>query len=402
MKFWKRQLLGYAASIAGVTLVGLIYWPLYDKIRAGTATSLLLLLVLLIATRFGTGPAICTAIASAICLNFFFVPPPFDVTFPVGWNLVALLAFSVVAIVVGQLSARLQRRATEIQRLYDQLRKSFDQASKMEALKQSERLKSALLDAVTHDLRTPLTSIKAAATALKNSQNGGQSLADLKPAAERDFLNVIVDQSDRLNRFIEGMLELAKVQSGNFGERTSTDSAEEIITAALARAENILSGHQVTYGCEDDLVMSSVNPKAIAQVIFSLLENAARCAPRGSEITITAERAGDEVRIAVEDAGPGIPPQYRQQVFEKFFQVPAGHSDVTSIGAGLGLGLAIARGIVEAHGGKIWIEGRKDGMPGTAVVFTLEAAAEAAAATPDPSVSDPKTRYQMWTNSGGY
>lgn len=380
MTFWKRQFLGYAASIAGIVLVGLIYWPLYDKIRAGTATSLLLLVVLLIATTFGTGPAIFTAIAGAICLNFFFVPPLFDVTFPVGWNLVALITLTVVAIVAGQLSTRLKRRAAEIQRLYDQLRESFDQASKMEALKQSDQLKSALLDAVTHDLRTPLTSIKAAATALKNSQNSGQSLSGLKPAAEKDLLNVIVDQSDRLNRFIEGMLELAKVQSGNFGERTSTDSAEEIITAALARAEHMLSGHQVTYNCEDDLVMSSVNPKAIAQVVFSLLENAARYAPRGSEITITAGRAGDEVRIAVDDAGPGIPPQYHQQVFEKFFQVPTGHSDGGSFGAGLGLGLAIARGIVEAHGGKIWIEGRKDGMAGTAVVFTLKAAA----ATPEP------------------
>jgi K+-sensing histidine kinase KdpD len=380
MKFCKRQFLGYAASIAGVTLIGLIYWPLYDKIRAGTATSLLLLLVLLIATTFGTGPAICTAVAGAICLNFFFVPPLFDVTFPVGWNLVALITLTVVAIVAGQLSSRLKRRATEIQRLYDQLRESFDQASKIEALKQSEQLKSALLDAVTHDLRTPLTSIKAAATALKNSQESGPSLSGLKPAAEKDFLNVIVDQSDRLNRFIEGMLELAKVQSGNFGERTSTNSAEEIITAAMARAENMLSGHQVTYYCEDDIVMSSINPKSIAQVIFSLLENATRYAPRGSDITITAEKAGGEVRIAVEDAGPGIPPQYHQQVFEKFFQVPAGPSGVTSIGAGLGLGLAIARGIVEAHGGRIWIEGRKGGMPGTAVVFTVKAAA----ATPEP------------------
>lgn len=371
---WKRQLLGYMASVVGVGLVGLAFWPVYDRIRAGTATSVLLLVVLLIATKFGTGPALSASIVSAICLNFFFVPPPFDLTFPRGWNLVALITFSIVSIVVGQLSARVQRRATEIQRLYDQLRESFDQASRMEGLKQSEQLKSALLDAVTHDLRTPLTSIKVAATALMNSQNGRQSLSGFEPAAEADFLHVIVDQSDRLNHFIEGMLELAKVQSGNFGERASTDSAEEIINAALARAEKILSCHHVRYVCDDDLMMSSVNPKAIAQVIFSLVENATRHAPRGSEITITAERLGAEgVKVSVEDAGPGVPVQYRQQVFDKFFQLPVEGSGAMSNGPGLGL--AIARGIIEAHGGKIWIEERKDGLPGTSVVFTLKGSA---------------------------
>lgn len=373
MTLWKRQLLGHAASIVGVGLVGLALWPVYGEMRAGTATSLMLLLVLLIATKFGTEPAITASIASTICLNFFFVPPPFDLSFPTGWNLVAMLTFFVVSIVVGQLSARLQRKATEVQHLYNQLRESFDQASKVEGLKQSERLKSALLDAVTHDLRTPLTSIKAAATALMKSRNGWQTFSGYQPGDETEFLRMIVDQSDRLNHFIEAMLELAKIQSGNFGQSTSTDFAEEVISAALARAERILSHHQVQCSCHEELTMPCVNPKAIAQVIFSLLENAARHAPRCSQITITAERLGsDGVRFAVEDEGPGIPAEYRQQVFDKFFQLPAERSRSTSSGQGLGLGLAIARGIIEAHGGRIWIQDRNDGLPGTKVVFTLK------------------------------
>ena len=124
--------------------------------------------------------------------------------------------------------------------------------------------------------------------------------------------------------------------------------------------------------------MSCVNPKAVAQAIFSLVENASRHAPRGTEITITTERLEtDEVRVTIEDEGPGIPPQYRQQVFEKFFQLPGEESASMNNGAGLGLGLAIARGIIEAHGGKIWIEGRKDGLPGTGVVFTLKGSGDA-------------------------
>ncbi len=373
MSYRNRQLLGYAASIVGAGLVGLAFWPVYDKIRTGTATSVLLLLVLLIATQFGTGPAIFASIVSTICLNFFFVPPPFDLTFPEGWNLGALITFSIVAIVVGQLSARLQRKATQIQDRYDKLRESFQQASKLEAVKQSEQLKSALLDAVTHDLRTTLTSIKAAATALMNSENGREGLGAFEPREQKEFLHMIVDQSDRLNHFIEGILEMAKVQSGNLGDRASSDSAEEIICAALARAEKILSCHQVRYVCDEDLMMYSVNPKAIAQVIFSLLENATRYAPRGSEITIAAERFENEgVRVSIEDTGPGIQPEYRQQVFKKFFQLPVEGAVAASTGPGLGLGLTIALGITEAHGGKIWIEGRKDSQPGTSAVFTLK------------------------------
>jgi K+-sensing histidine kinase KdpD len=373
MTHWNRRLVGYAASIGGVGLVALVFWPLYHEIQDATAASVLLMLVLVVATRFGTGPAIAASFLGAIYLNFFFVPPPFKLQLAGGGDLVALVTFSVVSIVVGQLSARAQRKTAEVQRLYDRLREAFEQSSKLEALKQSEQLKSALLDAVTHDLRTPLTSIKAAATALMNSQRNQASLSGFGPDAEREFLHMIVDQADRLNHFIEGMLELAKVQSGNFGDQASTDSVEEIIGAALARADKLLTSHQVRCICEDDLLVSSVSPKAIAQVVFSLVENATRHAPRASDITITADRLDtEEIKIAVEDEGPGIPPEYRQQVFDKFFQLPVETSTATSGGPGLGLGLAIARGIIEAHGGKIWIEDKKSGAPGTRVVFTLK------------------------------
>jgi two-component system, OmpR family, sensor histidine kinase KdpD len=115
---------------------------------------------------------------------------------------------------------------------------------------------------------------------------------DLSPKAQEEFLSMIVDQSDRLNDFIEGMLELAKVRSGNLGDRASTNAVEEIIGAAVARAERILSHHHVRCRCEDDLTVESVSPRATAQVIYSIIENAAQHAPQGSKIAHLSAQGG--------------------------------------------------------------------------------------------------------------
>jgi K+-sensing histidine kinase KdpD len=375
MQLLKHSLLRYLASAASVSAVPLALWPVYDKIEDATAASALLVVVLLVATKWGTGPAITASVLGTVYLNFFFIPPPFKFQLPGGKDLVALVTFLVTSIVVGQLSARAQQKTREAHQLYDQLRETFDQSSKLEATKQSERLKSALLDAVTHDLRTPLTSIKAAATALMRAKNNPELDSNhLTLKAQEEFLSMIVDQSDRLNDFIEGMLELAKVRSGHFGDQPSTDAVEEIIGAAVARAERILSHHRVRCSCEYDLAVESVSPRAIAQVVYSIIENATQHAPQGSEIAISAQSAGDhEVTVVIEDEGPGIPAAYRQAVFEKFFHLPAPATDATSVSPGLGLGLAIARGIVEANGGKIWIEDKPNSQSGTRVVFSLRA-----------------------------
>ena len=389
MPIWKRTLFRHLASVASVSAIALAFFPVYEKIEDATAASVLLVVVLLVATKWGTAPAITASVLSTVYLNFFIFPPVFKLQLPGGKDLVALVTFLVTSIVVGQLSARAQQKTREAQKLYDQLRETFDQSSKLEATKQSERLKSALLDAVTHDLRTPLTSIKAAATALmKAKSNAELSSNDLTPKAQQEFLSMIVEQSDRLNHFIEGMLELAKVRSGNFGDQGSIDAVEEIIGASLARAETILSHHRVRCSCEDDLTVESVSPRAIAQVIYSIIENATQHAPQESEIVISAQKAGDhEVTVSIEDEGPGVPAEYRQAVFEKFFHLPAPAAGATSASPGLGLGLAIARSIVEANGGRIWIEEKPNSRSGTRVVFSLKAHV--------PDISRPGTEIEQ-------
>jgi K+-sensing histidine kinase KdpD len=360
---------GYFASIAGVLAVALLLWPFYPDVRGVTAAAAQLIVVLLIALRWGTGPALLASCLSAVYLNFYYVPPTmkFEIRLAAGDDLVALLVYLVTAILVGQLSSRTQRRAREVQKLYDQLRAAFERESQLEGIRRSEQMKSALLDTVTHDLRTPLTSIKAAATALRDITDASQGTGNF--LAQQQFLSIIVQQSDRLNHFIEGMIELAKLEaSDGSGPAPAPVAVEDILSAGIARVRDGSRSHIFHIDCEDNLEVL-VQAKAVSQAVYSLLENAVRYSPVGTTVSVSANRANsDRVLISVEDEGPGIPPAMRKLVFDKFFRV---HSPGQEKPEGLGLGLAIARGITEAHGGTIAIEDRRDGRPGTRFVVVL-------------------------------
>src|SRR5215216_2589628 len=169
---------GYAVAALSVGALTLLLKTVGTHFNAATVSLALLLNVLFIAKRWGSLPALLASILAMLCFNFFFLPPFATFTIAATDNWVALLAFLLTAVTAGQLSASAKRRAEEaetgrreIERLYAELRDAFERASHAEALRQSEKLKSALLDAVTHDLRTPLTSIKASVTTLLNEQS---------------------------------------------------------------------------------------------------------------------------------------------------------------------------------------------------------------------------------------
>src|SRR4051812_724910 len=196
----KSAFVRYAGTFACLGLVALALWPFHPDVRPLTAAACLSMVLMGVAIHWGTGPALLGSLASAMYINFYYVPPLDRFTFHLAQDddLVALIAFLVMSIVAGQLSARAQRRANENRELYEKLRVAFEQASQLEALKRSERFKSVLLDTVTHDLRTPLTSIKAAATSLVDFT---QSTEERNSVREKKLLRIIVEQSDRLNRF---------------------------------------------------------------------------------------------------------------------------------------------------------------------------------------------------------
>lgn len=365
---------GYLAALVGVGLVALVFAPFHAHINSTTIAFALLLVVLIVATIFGSRPALLASLLGVLSFNFFFLPPlhTFRISEPQNW--IAFGAFLFTAIIAGQLSSYARRRAAEseerrkqIERLYKELQAAFEQASQTEALRRSEQLKSALLDAVTHDLRTPLTSIKAAATTLledlrerhKQSSTADTNSLQLDDEGRREFLEIIDEESDRLNKFIEEMVNLAKVEAGALHLRKSRSDIEEIIGDAIDRAKNRLSAHHVSVEIERGLPLVSIDANSIVEVVYTLLDNAAKYSPKESKIRILARRAPNQlIEIAVEDCGRGVSEEMREKVFNKFFR--ASESSVHTTAGGLGLGLAIARGIVESQGGKIWIEDGHD------------------------------------------
>jgi two-component system sensor histidine kinase KdpD len=363
-----------ALSVLGLTLVFKIAG---DHINAATVSLALLLNVLFIATRWGSWPALLASLLAMLCFNFFFLPPFATFNIAATDNWIALLAFLITAVTAGQLSARAKKRAEEaelgtreIERLYAELREAFERASHAEALRQSEKLKSALLDAVTHDLRTPLTSIKASITTLLDEVRGnGESLA-LDTESKLEMMEVIDEESDRLSRFINGLIDLARIEAGELHLRRHWGDIDEIISDALARAEPITRDHRIELDIEKELPGVRVDERAVSEVVYTLIDNAAKYSPAGSAIRITARRVGDElIQMAVEDNGQGIRADLRERVFDKFFRATR-DGDISKPPPGTGMGLAIARGIVEAHEGRIWIESGA-GAQGTRVVFTL-------------------------------
>ncbi len=230
---------------------------------------------------------------------------------------------------------------------------------------ETDRLRSALLTSISHDLRTPLASILGAATSLKTQPD------DLDESAKREMIATIQEEAERLNRFIGNLLDMTRIESGAIVARTSMVDLSEIVGSALQRANKILAGHRIDVLLVPDLPMLKLDVVLFEQVLFNLLDNAAKYAPCGSVIRLRAEAEGQTVRLELLDEGDGIPFSDIERVFDKFYRVHA----TDRRRAGTGLGLAICRGFVEAVGGHI-VAGNRTDRPGAVFTITLPVPAQ--------------------------
>ena len=221
---------------------------------------------------------------------------------------------------------------------------AVENMTRTEAAREGEKLRSALLDSVTHEFRTPLTSIKASVTTLL-------STAEIDPAGRKELLTVIDEETDRLNRLVGEAAEMAQLDAQQVELRREVCPVREVVEAALEKSKQLLTGREVKVQIPEQLPRVHIDLERIAEVLVQLLENAAKYSPADTPITITAEQAGKMVSVSVADRGPGIDDMEQSLIFEKFYR---GRDQRYRV-QGTGMGLAIARAIVEAHGGTIGV-----------------------------------------------
>ena len=253
-----------------------------------------------------------------------------------------------------------------------------------EAEAQASKIRAALFSSVTHDLRTPLASIKASATSLLDEG------VRFEAGQRSELLTTIVEETDRLNHLIGNLLDLSRLRAGALAPNKTPTAIEEVVEGVVARLRMLLSGREVTIRIREDTPLVPMDVMQIDQVLTNLLENAIKYTPQGSQLEIKAGKWQSSVEVHVADRGHGIPKEEREKVFEEFVT-----RDVDGRKGGTGLGLAIARAMVTAHGGEIWIKDTPGG--GATVGFRLpvdsggfaasgarESVRKGAATPPDP------------------
>lgn len=340
----RARVWGYAATlglVAAATSVGTLA---RDHLGEPDLVLFYLLVVVVAAARFGRGPSLVAATLSVLAFDFFFVPPYY--TFLVHEKRY-VVTFAIM-LVVSLVTSRLSHRAT------------------------TEERRSSLLSALSHDLRTPLAAITGAATTLRDES------AAIDSAQRREMLDTICEEAERLERLVRNLLDMTRLESGALAVKRQWLPLEEIVGSALTRLESQLEGRPVRTDLPADLPLVSVDAVLLEQVFVNLLENAAKYTPAGSAVEIVA-RAGDgAVAIEVADRGPGITSGDESRLFEKFFR---GRNPESTGSAGAGLGLAICRGVISAHGGTIAAANRPGGGAAFRMVLPI-------VGTPPPAPSE--------------
>ncbi len=255
------------------------------------------------------------------------------------------------------------------------------EAARAGALTAADQLKSALLSAVSHDLRSPLAAIKASVSSLLEVD------VPWDPATVREFLLAIDEETDRLTRLVSNLLDMSRIEGGALHPVIDRYDAGELLETAVARLSRTVPRHHLVLDIAPGTGDAPLDYVQISQVITNLVENAAKFAPPDTTITITARRLADLVEIAVNDEGPGIPAAERERVFDAFYRTSG-----AARRPGTGLGLAISKGLIEAHGGTMFVEQATGG--GARVVVRLPAPAPAASLPPAPAYQPRSDRWR--------
>jgi two-component system sensor histidine kinase KdpD len=345
--------LGLLTTLAAVAVSTLIVYSLKQVSPVVSLGVVYLPAILLVSIVWGLRLGLLASLASVIAFNFFHIPPLHRLTIGSDQNWVALGTFAIAAVASSALAGLARAQAVEAERRREQADRALAELAALsrerdrmqaemveaEALRRSDELKTALLRSISHDLRTPLTSIIAGGTAL-----GSESLTERERA---ELSEAIVGEGERLSRLVENLLDMSRLEAGKAEpHREQTDLAEVLGVArdAVARPE------LVRLAVDRDLPSVDADAAQLERAFANLIENAIHHGG-GRPVLVRSQLVGERIAIRVVDQGPGIPEGEQERIFEPFQR-----GDANGAGGGSGLGLTIAKGFVEANGGEIAVE----------------------------------------------
>ncbi|HET9831606.1 MAG TPA: DUF4118 domain-containing protein [Vicinamibacterales bacterium] len=333
----RREAAHVTAVLFGIALITWIYTSWLHVTNTTTVALTFLLVVLVTAATSRLRDAVIASMAAMLSFNFFFLPPVGTLTIAEPQNWVALFVFLAVSLIASNLSAAARDRAA----LANERLELLEERKGAELARKSEETKSALLASLAHDLRTPLTAIRVAATNLQASW--------LTDEDRREQSEVVLTEVAHLTRLFENILDMARIDAGAVASTKQWVHPLEVIEAARDQVKPSLREHplQIEGGPDDMLVQ--LDPRLTAAALSHLLENAAQYSPVGAPIDVTALNSGTQLLIHVRDRGPGIAKDELPRLFDRFYRGNSGGRRTTSTG----MGLAIARGLLAAEGGRV-------------------------------------------------
>ena len=342
---------GYAAALAATAAATAVGWPFYHHWAHGHVSNtnilmLYLLGVLWVATRHSRGAAVLASVLGVAAFDFCFVPPYLRFEFYDRQYLVTFAVMLLTALVIGTLTHRVRTHSEAARQAWERVEAEF--------------LRNTLLSGVSHELRTPLAAITGAVTSIIET---GDRLA---PGTRAEMLGTIQAEAERMERLITNLLDMTRLESGGLRLKKEWQPLQEVVGSVLHHLDRRLRGRAVKADVPGDLPLVLVDGQAIEQVLTNLIDNAVEYTPADAPIEISARAQGREAIVEVADRGPGLPAGAEKRLFDKFFRASEARR-------GIGLGLAISRGIVEAHGGAISAHNRDGGGACFRITLPLDA-----------------------------
>ena len=351
---------GGAGGIVLVVAVTALLVPFREDISRATPALVLVVPILVAGLTGGLVAAALTAVAATVALNLAFLPPYWALTIHAVDDVVALTVFLLTAGAVGTLVARegtrrqsAEERAEELQQLNTELRgleaeraRLAEEATRAAILERVDEQRAALLRSVSHDLRTPLATIRAVASDL-------QSETVYDDATRHELITLVADEAERLDRLVANLLSLSRIEAGAFAPDLQAVAVDDLVAQSAKRLHRVFEGKRLQVEVAPDLPLVGADYTQVELVLTNLLENAARHTPPGSIVRVGARPVAGAVELWVDDDGPGVSRFERHRIFEPFRR---GEGSTSS-----GIGLAICKAVIDAHGGMITVDGSGGG-----------------------------------------